>query len=91
MGMPENVFRDGSVEVAVFAKDINYEGKMITVRDYRVQRRYQDKDGEWKNTSSFNFRDLENLSNILDAIRVRRPHEFQPAGYAPAALGGAAA
>ena len=47
--------------VTVFTNEITKDGNTIEVKNYRVERGYKDKEGNWKNTNSFNRTELTRL------------------------------
>jgi len=51
--MPVARFRAGQVASAVWQNTIQIQGKAVTVLKATVQRRYKDKDGNWKSSNSF--------------------------------------
>ena len=50
MAKPEQAFRLGSVEAAIFVNQGKEGGSFPTIR---LQRRYKDEDGNWKSSDSF--------------------------------------
>jgi hypothetical protein len=52
MARPEKRFKAGSCEAAVFENEIVSDGQTISVKKVAIQKRYKDKDDEWKSTHS---------------------------------------
>ena len=48
MSQPEITFRHGPCSASVFVNQYERGEESFTVRNVVFQRRYQDKDGEWK-------------------------------------------
>jgi hypothetical protein len=48
----------GHVSAAVWENSITANGKQVTVLKCSVQRRYKDKDGQWKSSMSFNRNEI---------------------------------
>jgi len=48
----------GQVSAAVWENLITANGKQVTVLKCSVQRRYKDKDGQWKSSTSFNRNEI---------------------------------
>ncbi len=48
----------GQVSAAIFKNEINVNGQVKTVLKASVQRRYKDKDGQWKSSQSFSRTEL---------------------------------
>ena len=46
-------FRAGQVSCALWENEINVNGTTKTVLKASIERRYKDKDGSWKSSSSF--------------------------------------
>ena len=53
MAKPVEKFRAGQVDCALWENEIMVNGQAKTVLKASVQRRYKDKDGEWKSSQSF--------------------------------------
>ena len=58
MTKPEKRFKCGCCEVAIFENDIARNGATVKVKKVSFQKRYKDKDGEWKTTYSLDVNDL---------------------------------
>lgn len=64
---PEKVFRIGSVTASVFVNEMKTDGGKREIRNVNLQRRYRDeKDGEWKSSSSFGLADLPQAIAVLE-------------------------
>ena len=50
---PLKKFRAGSVSCALWENEAEVNGKTVTMLKASVERRYKDKDGNWKSSSSF--------------------------------------
>ena len=50
---PLKKFRAGSVSRALWENEATVSGKTVTMLKASVERRYRDKDGNWKSSSSF--------------------------------------
>ncbi len=67
---PEKTFRIGRISASVFknlieAKDGSTVGQKRFVRSVNVQRSYQDDDGKWEYSSSFQLADLPAAVRVL--------------------------
>ena len=58
MVKPEESYRYGAINVAVFENEIVSGGKTIKLKKVSFQKRYKDSDGEWKNTNSLDVNDI---------------------------------
>ena len=76
MGKPVVTVRDGAISASVF-KNENGDGKAYYSTN--IQRVYEDSEGNLKNTSSFNTRDLLQVSRLCqkayDEVRVLEQSE----------------
>lgn len=48
----------GQVSSAIFENEISVNGRKVTMLKATLQRRYKDKDGSWKATTSFSRNEL---------------------------------
>ena len=55
---PVKKIRAGQVSAALWENQINVNGQAKTVLKASVQRRYKDKDGQWKSSGSFSRNEL---------------------------------
>ncbi len=53
MNQPLKKYRAGQVSAAVWENEANVNGQNVTLRKATVERRYKDKDGNWKSSGSF--------------------------------------
>ena len=56
--MPVSKFRAGQVSAAIWENPIEVKGKTVTMLKATVQRRYKDKDGDWKSSQSFSRNEI---------------------------------
>ena len=63
---PEKVFSTGAVQAAVWKNDAVKDGKKTEFRTVNLQRRYTDKTGEWKSTSTLRINDLPKAALALN-------------------------
>lgn len=63
---PEKVFSTGAVQAAVWKNDAVKDGKKTEFRTVNLQRRYADKNGEWKSTSTLRINDLPKAALALN-------------------------
>lgn len=52
-GQPLKKFRAGGVSCALFENDVTFKGQTRQILKACIQRRYKDRDGNWKSTTSF--------------------------------------
>ncbi len=67
--LPEHKYKCGNVEGSIWnnkVKDKN--GNDINVRSVRIEKKYQDNEGNWKSTTSYNVRDLKDLEIVSNKI-----------------------
>jgi hypothetical protein len=55
---PVAKFQAGQVSAALWENEITANGRQVTVLKATVQRRYKDKDGEWKSSNSFSRNEI---------------------------------
>ena len=53
MAKPVAKFNAGQISAAIWENDITANGRSVTMLKVTVQRRYKDKDGQWKSGGSF--------------------------------------
>ncbi len=53
MNQPLKKYKTGQVSGAVWENEANVNGQRVTLRKATVERRYKDKDGNWKSSGSF--------------------------------------
>ena len=73
-------FRAGQVSAALWENDIKVDGHDRTIVKATVERRYKDRDGEWKSSGSFNRNEVALaiwcLQRCLDAM-IENSSEFE--------------
>ena len=67
MTKPEKRFKCGCCEAAIFENDIARNGAPVKVKKVSFQKRYKDKDGEWKTTYSLDINDLPKAILVLQS------------------------
>jgi len=55
---PVQRFAAGQVSAAIWKNDISVDGRQVTVLKATVQRRYKDKDGDWKSSNSMSRNEI---------------------------------
>jgi hypothetical protein len=55
---PVAKFQAGQVSAAIWENEISVNGRQVTVLKATVQRRYKDRDGEWKSSSSMSRNEI---------------------------------
>ena len=55
---PVAKFKAGMVSAAIWENQIEVKGKTVTMLKATVQRRYKDKDGDWKSSQSFSRNEI---------------------------------
>ena len=55
---PIGKFKAGLVSAAIWENQIEVKGKTVTMLKATVQRRYKDKDGDWKSSQSFSRNEI---------------------------------
>jgi len=65
MAQPEKRFKAGSCEAAVFENEIVRNGQTVSVKKVAIQKRYKDKDDEWKSTHSLDQNDIPKMMLAL--------------------------
>ncbi len=63
---PIRKFEVGGISAAVWENEISTATGDKTVERITIDRRYKDKDGQWKSTSSFNTTDLPRLRLAIE-------------------------
>lgn len=62
---PEQKFQAGGISASVWKNENIVNGEPRTMHSVTLQKRYKDKSGEWKTSTSFNDRDLPNAVVVL--------------------------
>ena len=65
MNRPLKKFRAGQVSCALWENEIVVNGREMTMLKATFERRYKDKEGNWKNASSFRISDLPRASLVM--------------------------
>ena len=55
---PVAKFQAGQVSAAIWDNEISVNGRQVTVLKATIQRRYKDKDGDWKSSGSFSRNEI---------------------------------
>jgi hypothetical protein len=58
MAKPKCQFKAGTINAALWETEISVNGKKVTVLKVTVQRRYKDKDGQWKSSNSLSRNEI---------------------------------
>ena len=66
MAAPEQRFQSGGVVASVWENEIEKEGGVTSFKSVSFERRYQDKSGEWKSTSSLRVSDIPRAIMVLE-------------------------
>ena len=64
MAKPEEKFRCGACEAAIFQNEIERAGKTIKVKKVSFQKRYRKADGDWKSVEKEIKNFLEDLQGM---------------------------
>ena len=81
ISQPEKRFKAGSCEAAVFENVLTRDGQTVTVKKVAIQKRYKDKDDEWKSTHSLDKNDIPKMLLALTkayeyvTLREDKPNE----------------
>ena len=68
MANPEKKFSCGGINASVFENEILQNGKKIKIKKISFQKRFKDKDGSWKTTSSLDIGDLPKCVLVLSKM-----------------------
>ena len=66
MGKPEQRFKCGALEAAVFENEISKGGAKAKIKKVSFQKRYKAADGEWKSTTSLDANDIPKAVLVLN-------------------------
>ena len=58
MAKPVAKFKAGQISSALWENEISVNGRKVAILKATVQRRYKDKDGQWKSSSSFSRNEI---------------------------------
>ena len=61
---PKKEFRAGSVRATLWENEREKNGQKFTVASVQIERRYRDKEGEWRSSASFGKTDLPLLQLV---------------------------
>ncbi|MFC1604029.1 hypothetical protein ACFL5F_03285 [Planctomycetota bacterium] len=62
---PVAKLKAGTVSAALWQNEISVKGRRITTLKATVQRRYKDKDGQWKSSASFSRNEIPMAIYVL--------------------------
>ena len=62
---PIKKFSAGSVSCAIWENEANIGGRKVPILKATVERRYKDKDGQWKSTGSFSRNEIPLVQYVL--------------------------
>ena len=58
MAQPIAKFKVGQIAAALWENDVVVNGKQVTMQKASVERRYKDRDGNWKSSGSFSRNEI---------------------------------
>ena len=83
VAQPEKRFKACSCETAVFENEIIRDGQTVSVKKVAIQKRYRDKDDEWKSTHSLDQNDIPKmmlaLSKAYEYVTLREDKQNEVA------------
>ena len=62
---PIKSLRSGAIQVAIWENQTTHDGQQRSFHTVTLERRYKDKDGNWKSTNSLRINDLPKATLIL--------------------------
>ena len=62
---PEKEFRAGRIKASIWRNEGERDGQTVIRHSVTLQKRYQDSDGKWKNSSSFFVNDLPRVEVVM--------------------------
>ena len=65
MTQPEQTFAHGTCRTTIFANTVQVKGLPTTIKKVVISKRYKDRDGEWKNSSSLDINDVPKMIAAL--------------------------
>ncbi len=65
---PEKKYKAGSVQATIWTNTRSINGRDVEIKSVRIERIYQDQQGRYKGTSTYNINDIPKL--ILVAIKA---------------------
>lgn len=63
---PEARFNAGNISATIWSNVRKVEGRDVSIKTVSVQKSYKDKDGVWKQTTSFHANDLPKAKLVLE-------------------------
>ena len=66
MNQPLKKFRAGQVSCALWENEVMMNGKAVTLLKATIERRYKDKNGDWKSGNSFGRNEIPLVKYCLD-------------------------
>jgi hypothetical protein len=66
MPKPEEKFRCGACEAAIFENEIQMGGRKIKLKKVAFQKRYKSAEGEWKSTQNLDANDIPKAVIVLN-------------------------
>ena len=77
MAKPVAKFRAGQVSAAIWENEITVNGKKAVMLKASVERRFKDKDGQWKSSNSFSRNEIPSCSQLGSWGTRRRGQSLQ--------------
>ncbi len=65
MNQPVKKFRAGQVSAAIWENQTTVNGRQVTMLKTTIERRYKDKDGNWKSSNSFGRNEIQLARHVL--------------------------
>ena len=65
MAKPEERFKCGACEAAIFQNEIDRAGKTVKLKKVSFQKRYRNSDGDWKSTHSLDINEIPKAILVL--------------------------
>ena len=62
---PVQKFKAGAVHASIWENQREFNGASTVLRAVKLERRYKDKDGNWKSTTSLNLNDIPKAALVL--------------------------
>ncbi len=70
MAKPSKTYKFGSVQAAVWEKEVETGKKSFVAKSVTIQKNYKGKDGKWASTNSFSLSDIPYIVNVLNEVFV---------------------
>ena len=64
--LPVKSFRLNNVSVSIFENEVERDGRIRRFSNVKLEKRYRDKQGNWKSANSFSLDELLRLRLLLD-------------------------